>query len=150
MSGDRQLIGRDRELAAFEAAAGLTGGGAGRCVLVTGEAGIGKSRLATHALRQAGLVTYTGVARSNVAEPYNPVAQVLRECLRRHPDLPDACGPLVPHLAHLLPELGVPAPDSGPATLVEALRRAFAAMASGGPVAPKESLVACLVCGSGG
>lgn len=119
----------------FAAAAGVIDGGAGRCVLVTGEAGIGKSRLASHALRRAGLVTYSGVARSGVAEPYNPVAQVLRECLRQRPDLPDACGPLTPHLAHLLPELGVPAPDTGPAALVEALRRAFAAMASTGPVA---------------
>ena len=54
-------------------------------MLVTGEAGIGKTRLAAHALGQADSPSYGGAARSSVAEPYDPVAQVLRECLRRAP-----------------------------------------------------------------
>ena len=96
---ERRLIARDRELAAFADAVASVRAGVGRCVILTGEAGIGKTRLAVHALRAGDLVTYAGAARSTVAEPYSPVAQVLRACLRRRPDLPEACGPLAAHLA---------------------------------------------------
>ena len=129
------MIGREQELAAIEAACAAVRDGRGRCVLVTGEAGIGKTRLTTYALAGAQLAMFTGAARSSVAEPYEPVAQVLRRCMRQAPDLAEACGPLTPHLAPLLPELGPAAEDAGEATLVEALLRAFAAMASRGPVA---------------
>ena len=47
----------------------------------------------------------------------------------------EACGPLAPYLAPLLPELGLAALDAGEATLTEALLRAFAEMGSRGPVA---------------
>ena len=132
---ERRLIARDRELAAFADAVASVRAGVGRCVILTGEAGIGKTRLAVHALRAGDLVTYAGAARSTVAEPYSPVAQVLRACLRRRPDLPEACGPLAAHLAALLPELGPPPQDAGEETLIEALRRAFTALAEPGPVA---------------
>ena len=52
-----------------------------------------------------------------MAEPYDPVAQVLRQCLRQAADLAEACGPLAPYLAPLLPELGIAAQDAGEATL---------------------------------
>ncbi len=135
MPGKQRLIARERELAAFAEAIACVRAGVGGCVIVTGEPGIGKTRLADHALRAGSIVTYAGAARSAVAEPYSPVAQVLRACLRQRPDLPEACGPLAAHLAPLLPELGQPPPDAGEATLIEALRRAFAAMAAAGPVA---------------
>src|SRR4051812_49969076 len=101
------MIGRREELAAFEAAATAVQDGAGRCVLVTGEAGIGKTWLTASALAHAGLATYGGAARSSVAQPYDPVAQVLRQCLRQAADVADACGALAPYLAPLLPELGI-------------------------------------------
>ncbi len=68
--------------------------GSGRCVLVTGEAGIGKTRLVGDALAGTRLPVYTGAARLAVAEPYAPIAQILRQCFRRVPDLAEACGPL--------------------------------------------------------
>jgi DNA-binding NarL/FixJ family response regulator len=132
---NRLMIGRESERAALEEACASVREGFGRCVLVTGEAGIGKTQLVAHAVEQAGLTTYAGAARSAVAEPYAPVAQVLRECLRRSPGLLEACGPLAPYLAPLLPELGMPAQDTGEAALVEALRRAFAEAGAGGPAA---------------
>ncbi len=55
--------------------------------------------------------------------------------MRRAPEIAEACGRLAPYLAPLLPELGLPALDAGEATLIEALRRAFAEMASCGPAA---------------
>jgi DNA-binding NarL/FixJ family response regulator len=132
---DRPLIGREGERSALEAACASVRNGLGRCVLVTGEAGIGKTRLVAHALAQAGFPVYAGAARASVAEPYAPVAQVLRECLRRSPGLLEASGALAPYLARLLPELGSPAEDAGEAALVEALRRAFAEAGAHGPVA---------------
>ncbi|HET6174797.1 MAG TPA: AAA family ATPase [Gaiellales bacterium] len=135
MHDDRPLIGREGERSALEAACGSVRDGLGRCVLVTGEAGIGKTRLVGHVLAQAGLPAYAGAARASVAEPYALVAQVLRECLRRSPDLVEACGALAPYLARLLPELGAQAEDSDEAALVEALRRAFSEVGSRGPAA---------------
>ncbi len=132
---NRILIGREEERRALEAASASVREGLGRCVLVTGEAGIGKTRLVAHAFEQAGLTTYAGAARSAVGEPYAPIAQVLRECLRRSPGLLQACGHLAPYLAPLLPELGLPAQDAGEGTLVEALRRAFAEAGANGPAA---------------
>jgi len=64
---NRVLIGREAESAALEAACASVRDGHGRCVLVTGEAGIGKTRLVGHALAQAELAAYTGAARSTVA-----------------------------------------------------------------------------------
>jgi DNA-binding NarL/FixJ family response regulator len=123
------------ERAALAAACAAVGDGSGRCVLVTGEAGIGKTRLVTDALAGTRLPVYTGAARLAVAEPYAPVAQILRQCFRRVPDLAEACGPLAPYLAPLLPEIESAAQDAGEATLIEALLRAFSEVVARGPVA---------------
>jgi DNA-binding NarL/FixJ family response regulator len=131
----RPVIGRERELAAFAAACSTLGEGRGGCVLVTGEAGIGKTRLVTHALSRVEIAVYTGAARSFVSEAYDPIAQVLRECLRRAPDLVQSCGPLAPYLAPLLPELEQSATGAGEATLIEAILCAFTTLAARGPAA---------------
>jgi DNA-binding CsgD family transcriptional regulator len=132
---NRTLIGREAESSALAAACDAVRAGNGRCVLVTGEAGIGKTRLVGHALAQAGLPVYTGAARSTVAEPYAAVAQVLRDCLRQSPDLFQSGAALAPYCARLLPELGVPPQDAGESALVEALRGVFAIAGSRGPAA---------------
>lgn len=129
------LIGREPELAAFAAAAADVAAGHGRCVLVTGEAGVGKTRLVADAIAATGLPCFTGAARTSVTQPYEPLAQVLRDGLRRVPSLPEACGPFAPYLAALLPELGPAADDVPEGALLEALRRAFAEIGSGGPAA---------------
>ena len=129
------MIGRTAELAALEAATAAVAAGGSRCVLVTGEAGVGKTRLVAEALGRAGMTAYTGASPATVAPPYEPVAQILRVAVRRNPALPAACGPFQPYLAALLPELGPAAPDVTVGTLVEALRRAIAAIATTGPVA---------------
>ena len=132
----RPLIGRDAEREALAVACAEVGAGSGRCVLVTGEAGIGKTRVVTDALAGTHLPVYSGAARLAVAEPYAPVAQILRQCFRRVPDLAEACGPLASYLAPLLPEIeAAAAPDAGEATLVEALLRVFSEVAARGPVA---------------
>src|SRR5579859_2081656 len=50
---DRGLVGREVELARIVSALETTAAGAGRCVLVSGEAGVGKTRLAQEILTQA-------------------------------------------------------------------------------------------------
>ena len=131
------MIGRERELAAFDAACAALRDGVGRCVLVTGEAGIGKTRLADHALAAApGIAPFAGAARSSVAEPYDPIAQVLRQCLRQAPEIARGLRPAdpVPRAAAARARAGG-RQDAGEATLTEALLRAFAEMGSRGPVA---------------
>ena len=54
---NRLMIGRESERAALEEACASVREGFGRCVLVTGEAGIGKTQLVAHAVEQAGLTT---------------------------------------------------------------------------------------------
>jgi predicted ATPase len=53
MSSMRELVGRDAELAAFERALVALDGGAARTVAISGEPGIGKSRLLDELARRA-------------------------------------------------------------------------------------------------
>jgi DNA-binding CsgD family transcriptional regulator len=102
------LIGRDTELSDLTAALDAAGGGHGGAVFVTGDEGVGKSRL-TRALRDRasarGVKVMTGRGtRSAVPVPYRPVAEALMGAARNGvvPDMPvisnyrAALGSLVP------------------------------------------------------
>lgn len=104
-------------------------------ILLSGEAGVGKTRLAAAALAESGLRTIGISLNQQVTPPYGPIAAALRACLRDSPDAFAACGPLVGFLALLLPELGIPPPGGGRAELFEAIRCAFQAIARAEPVA---------------
>jgi len=56
------MIGRESELAALDAAAAAVRAGGCGCVLVTGEAGVGKTRLVAEALARSALVAYGGAS----------------------------------------------------------------------------------------
>jgi predicted ATPase len=102
------LVGRRPEIQALESAlAGALAGQAG-CAVITGEAGIGKSRLIRKlaqlaAGRQVLVATGRAVPASTSA-PYRPVTEALLQLLRRRP-LPDdpSLAPWLPHLTALLP-----------------------------------------------
>ena len=128
------MVGRDDSLASAEEAVRAAAAGEARIVVVAGEAGVGKTRLVREAIARSGLTAFAGASPATVAPPYEPVSQILRAAVRRTPGLPAACGPYQPYLAALLPELGPSAADVTVGTLVEALRRAFAAAAGDGPV----------------
>ncbi len=99
-------------------------------MLVSGDAGIGKSRLiAEVALRARDALVISGAATSSGTEPYGPLVAALRVRLRSDPSALVACGPLTPHLALILPELGVPPVASDRPTLFEAIRCALAHLA---------------------
>src|SRR5437870_2807832 len=70
---DSILIGRERELADVEAALAAAQAGGGGVLLVAGEAGVGKTRLATHALAVSGLRILAGEAVEGAMSPYGPV-----------------------------------------------------------------------------
>jgi hypothetical protein len=78
---ERTVVGRDRELAALDAALESAGAGAGAAVAIVGEAGIGKSTL-LHALAQraaaAGMLVLEGRAAEHEADvSYGPVVDGL-------------------------------------------------------------------------
>ena len=127
------LIGRRAERERLERALAGARGGRGALVLLSGEAGVGKTRLAQEAA-EAGAPALRGGARQADPAPYGPVVAALRAHLRARPGALDAPGPLRAHLARILPELGEPAAAGDRATLVEAVRDALARLAGAGPL----------------
>ena len=103
------LVGRDEEVRQLAAALAAARAGHGGAVLITGEAGVGKSRLAREAARVAGelgLVVLTGRAvPSDVPTPFRPFAEALASAGRagRLPDSPELA-PFRPALGRLVPE----------------------------------------------
>ncbi len=104
-----RLVGRDREWRLIEEAWGQ-----GRVVLLSGDAGIGKSRLIGDlAIAHPGACA-SGARPGDANVPYALLARLLRQLARQF-GLPAPRAP-ADELAHLLPELG-PAPTTGLQTL---------------------------------
>lgn len=82
-----ELIGRAHELHQFERSIRDLSNGRGQCVLIAGEAGIGKTYLAetvAERARQLGVVTSWGRCwESGGAPAFWPWRQLLRDCLQR-------------------------------------------------------------------
>jgi DNA-binding CsgD family transcriptional regulator len=102
------LVGRRAEIQALESALAGVLAGQGGCAVITGEAGIGKSRLMRELARLAAgrqvLVVMGRAVPASASAPYRPVTEALLQLLRRRP-LPDdpSLAPWLPHLAILLP-----------------------------------------------
>jgi DNA-binding CsgD family transcriptional regulator len=129
------VIGRDTELTAVDAALTAAMTGHGGCVMITGEPGIGKSRLALEtAVRAASrgirVVTGRAVPQSATAA-YRPLSDALMQLLRDRPLPADvAKEPWRPALDALLPGMAGPAPAGGEVSpgvrgeaLIQLLRR---------------------------
>jgi DNA-binding CsgD family transcriptional regulator len=83
------LVGRDTELAALRAATDDAHAGTARCVVVAGEAGIGKTRLVTDALAElvdARVLTGHGADMSTGEIPFGVLADTLRDLRRQAGD----------------------------------------------------------------
>jgi len=108
-----RFVGRGAELGRLEAAFAYVGDGEPVTVCVSGEAGVGKTRLVT---RFAGQVRETGgqvllggcIELGEGSLPYAPVVEALRGLGRglEPAALDELVGPGRPLLARLLPELG--------------------------------------------
>ena len=117
------FAGRDGELAALAGAFEEAAGGTPRTVLLGGEAGVGKSRLAGEfaaGVRERALVLAGGcVELSTASLPYAPFGAALRELVRERGTAEVAAllpGQAAGELAGLLPEFGALPSGADPAT----------------------------------
>jgi len=123
------LVGRRAEIQALESALARALAGDGGCAVITGEAGIGKSRLIRELSQMAAAqrvpVAAGRAVPASTSAPYRPVTEALLQLLRRRP-LPDdpSLAPWLPHVAVLLPGevVGGRAADSGGGVDSQALR----------------------------
>ena len=139
------LVGREAELATLEDALIDAAQGDGKFVAISGEAGIGKSRLATavrqRALRLGYVVTWGGCAAMDLAVPYLPFLEAIGKELSRADlgEVTERLGSLASDLAALFPQLhpepvlaGRREPDKG--RLFEAMIILLGALARGSPL----------------
>jgi DNA-binding SARP family transcriptional activator/predicted ATPase len=112
------LVGRRAELAELERALDRSQGGRGAVVLVAGEPGVGKTRLATELVQRAGVrgvaVAWGRCYEGEGAPAFWPWTQVLRMLIgdRDAEALRSMVGPAAAELAHVVPELREAFPDS--------------------------------------
>ncbi|MEA2842666.1 MAG: hypothetical protein QOJ69_337, partial [Actinomycetota bacterium] len=138
------LVGRVSQLAALDLALAEAAAGRGGMVLLSGEAGIGKTRLAEEAATRAAAtgaaVAWGGTHEGDGAPAFWPWVQVLRTVLTKtHPAVALREVPGASWLVHLVPEaaplLGSPGPppaldaESARFQLYEAVTAALAAVA---------------------
>jgi DNA-binding CsgD family transcriptional regulator/tetratricopeptide (TPR) repeat protein len=120
LPGGRAFVGRAAELAHLRAALDeVAARHAGRCIVVGGEAGIGKSRLIQRFTADLPGATVLEGACLEVgvdAFPYAPFVEILRTLVRQTPErlLPAVLGPGRAELTRLLPELAARAADMPP------------------------------------
>lgn len=136
-SGPGPFVGRGRELERLAAAWQTALGGGLHAVLIAGEPGVGKTRLAGEWSRQAyqqGAVVLYGRSDEDLGAPYQPFAEALRAlvpCIgaQRLRGLRgvEALLPLVPGLTDVLPDLSTP-PRADPDTERYALFDAVVAL----------------------
>ncbi|MEA2704834.1 MAG: hypothetical protein QOD63_2779, partial [Actinomycetota bacterium] len=114
VAAGQPFVGRERELASLESALSGARHGRGRLVLVSGEAGIGKTRLAeelaARAEAQGVPVVWAHAYEGEGAPPFWPWIQAVRTLLERagtdQATPPHAVAGGGAELAHLVPEIG--------------------------------------------
>ncbi|HWB67059.1 MAG TPA: AAA family ATPase [Mycobacteriales bacterium] len=100
------LIGRDAESMRLAAAIRAAQDGRSACVLLVGEAGVGKTRLLTEtatSARSAGMAVFVGRAAIASPTPFGVIAEALRSWHRKVP-LRTATSPLARGLQLVIPE----------------------------------------------
>lgn len=148
-AGAMPFVGRDLAIEQLRSAWKRAAIGETGAVLVSGEPGIGKTRLAAQlaaAVRDDGGLVLFGRCDEELSVPYQPFVEALQGWLRHADDasLAEASGPLAGELTRLSPELAARAPHlaAGPAAdpeterhrLFEAVARWIGDLAAGAPV----------------
>ena len=116
------FVGRSEELERLTEALAAVHAGSGRCILVSGDAGVGKSRLIAEVAARArsrGFRALTGRCfEQDRSFPYAPLIDMLRPFFAKDAaiDLLHSLGAPVAELARLLPELAshIPVPEAAP------------------------------------
>ncbi len=131
------LIGRESELAALFALADRTKNGEGQVALLSGEAGVGKSRLVTetktYAAAQGFLLLQGNCFPTDLTCPYAPLLDLLRSLFASHPaatlatELERLALDLFPLLPELVPDQTTPLLPLEPE---QEKRRLFAVLAN--------------------
>ena len=125
---DGLLVGRDAECAALRSRLAVSRGGPVPVVLVTGEAGAGKTTLVEHVLATTSTPVLRGRAAAWACPAYELVASALRPAVR------SAAQPLPGVLAQVMPELGALPAEPSPAAVATAVCSVLAAVAGGRPL----------------
>ena len=119
------LVGRDVECAALRSRLAVSRAKPVPVVLVTGEAGAGKTTLVEHVLATTSTVVLRGRAAAWACPAYEVVASALRPAVR------SAAEPLPAVLAQVMPELGAVPAEPSPAAVAAAVCSVLAAAAGG-------------------
>jgi predicted ATPase/DNA-binding NarL/FixJ family response regulator len=122
---DGLLVGRDAECAALRNRLAVSQARPGPVVLVTGEAGAGKTTLVEHVLATSSTPVLRGQAAAWACPAYELVASALRPAVR------SAARPLPAVLAQVMPELGALPAEPSPAAVAAAVCSVLAAAAGG-------------------
>lgn len=130
-----ELVGREGELARLAELAADAETGHGALLLVSGEAGVGKTALVRAALAATGFATLEAASPETPGAPFRVVEAVLRSHLRRRPALLEDQPGLRSYLACILPELAPQARVDNPDAVCAAVAAAFAEIATEGPLA---------------
>lgn len=131
------VVGRDAELADVDALLDAARSGRGAVLVVEGDAGMGKSRLAREAVdRSAGLGLRVGVGRASatVLAPFRPLAEALLSASRGdEPPQDPRLAPYRPALARIVPDWAASGAtvDASLVVVAEAMLRALTALAGG-------------------
>jgi DNA-binding SARP family transcriptional activator len=140
-SDDAPLVGRDAEMARAVAVRDRALAGAGRVLVVTGEAGIGKTRLVDELVapvRARGARVIAGHCYpSDTGFALTAWIDALRAVVGEEALLASLGTPWRSELAVLVPELGVeaiPGPSAGPRRLFEAVGRLIDGLARAAPL----------------
>lgn len=127
-----ELVGRQPEQDQMKRMLDEVARGSGGVVLLAGEAGVGKTRLAEECLAGSQLRVLKAAASEGGGASYGPIVGALRAHLRQVPNALEYCGPIADYLRLLLPELGEPPEQGDQAALRESLLCAFQAIGAGG------------------
>jgi predicted ATPase len=121
------LIGRNEELAALYSLIDVTRSGQSHAALISGEAGIGKSRLVAEAkksaLAQDFLPLQGSCFQTDISYPYAPILDLLRTLFAKRVPIPVTANQelFVNELVQLLPDLALLLPQLVPYSPAHAL-----------------------------
>jgi len=119
------IVGRTKEKNELLRLCDLTREGRGAICLISGEAGIGKSRLVENVLSHSGLKIFVSRLSDGVNPPYSCVTKILRTFLSETKSSKINCGPLEKYLPAILPELGEAPTDVDGETIKETMLAAL-------------------------